>query len=104
VDGFRAAVLLVLGIETGLYTWVIASALGLAVCSRGECLLGVAVRRSRSVDHLAGPDPGCGGQRVVPAARDICWQGKNSSPGRDSAASLGVPRAPYSSLLACGWR
>jgi threonine/homoserine/homoserine lactone efflux protein len=30
VDGIRAAVPLVLGIETGLYTWVIASALGVA--------------------------------------------------------------------------
>jgi threonine/homoserine/homoserine lactone efflux protein len=30
VDGSRAAVPLVLGIETGLYTWVIASALGVA--------------------------------------------------------------------------
>ena len=30
MDGFRAAVPLVLGIETGLYTWVIASALGVA--------------------------------------------------------------------------
>ncbi len=30
VGGFRAAVPLVLGIETGLYTWVIAPALGVA--------------------------------------------------------------------------
>jgi hypothetical protein len=30
VDGIRAAVPLVLGIETGLYTWVIVSALGVA--------------------------------------------------------------------------
>jgi threonine/homoserine/homoserine lactone efflux protein len=30
VDGFRAAVPLVLGIEAGLYTWIIASAVGVA--------------------------------------------------------------------------
>jgi threonine/homoserine/homoserine lactone efflux protein len=147
VDGFRAAVPLVLGIETGLYTWVIASALGVAaVVAASETaytvlryvgagvllLLGVqaclASRRisvespavaepvapsrwwraattgavtqlgnpkvavfmvaffpqfipyiQRPADHLAArPDPGRGGRRVVPAARDLCRQGKKT--------------------------
>ena len=148
MDGIRAAVPLVLGIETGLYTWVIASALGVAaVVAASETaytvlryvgagvllLLGVqawlASRRisvespagaepvapsrwwraattgavtqlsnpkvavfmggflsavhpryiQRVADHLAArPDPGRCGRRVVPAARDLCRQGKKT--------------------------
>jgi threonine/homoserine/homoserine lactone efflux protein len=173
-DGIRAAVPLVLGIETGLYAWVIASALGVAaVVAASEAaytvlryvgaavllLLGVQAwlaSRRISVESPAVADPVAPSRwwraattgavtqlsnpkvavfmvaffpQFIPATSSVLlttlllgliqvvvdggWylllgifagRARNSSPGRDSAASLSAPRAPYSSLLACGWR